>query len=373
VTFVVPCYKLAHLLPECVNSILSQTYADFEILIMDDCSPDSTAEVARSFTDKRVKYIRNETNLGHLRNYNKGILMAEGEYIWLISADDRLRNPRALETYVQFLKSHPKVGYVFSSGMFLQNGQETSLIVDSWWGPRDIVFKGHDFFVRLYRGDANIVCPSCLVRKDCYATVSMFPLDMPHAADRYLWSLWALTYDVAYFAEPMVDYRIHDLNIMKTLRRSRIVTTDMLAWQSRMREKAEEAGHSQLASTWLSNVSNLYVYALLSDRFQLSPHCMNFDEFEESLNQHTRSAGEKKNLRARVYAGFADGCYERGDFAETLQFYRKALREVSFMPNIWAKYTLLRLGKLGITFRRAARDLRPLLTRRPRTSSTPPA
>src|SRR4051794_25603457 len=49
VSFVVPCYKLAHLLPECIQSILSQSYTDFEVLVMDDCSPDNTSEVAKSF------------------------------------------------------------------------------------------------------------------------------------------------------------------------------------------------------------------------------------------------------------------------------------------------------------------------------------
>ena len=58
VTFVVPCYKLAHLLSECVSSILDQTYANFELLIMDDCSPDNASEIAASFTDPRIKYIR---------------------------------------------------------------------------------------------------------------------------------------------------------------------------------------------------------------------------------------------------------------------------------------------------------------------------
>src|SRR6266853_4290713 len=86
VSFIVLCYKLAHLLPECVNSILSQTYFDFEVLIMDDCLPDNTPEVAQSFADPRVRHIRNDPNLGHLRNYNKGIAMAHGKYIWLISA-----------------------------------------------------------------------------------------------------------------------------------------------------------------------------------------------------------------------------------------------------------------------------------------------
>jgi glycosyltransferase involved in cell wall biosynthesis len=91
VSFVVPCYKLAHLLSDCVDSILGQTYREFEVLIMDDCSPDNTPEVARSFQDARVKYIRNPTNLGHLHNYNKGIGLSQGKYVWLISADDYLR------------------------------------------------------------------------------------------------------------------------------------------------------------------------------------------------------------------------------------------------------------------------------------------
>ena len=80
VSFVVPCYRLAHLLPECISSILAQTYQDFEILIMDNCSPDNTPEVARSFDDPRVKHIRNEVNLGHLRNFNKGIATSRGKY-----------------------------------------------------------------------------------------------------------------------------------------------------------------------------------------------------------------------------------------------------------------------------------------------------
>ena len=73
VSFIVPCYKLAHLLQECVTSILEQTYEDFEIFIMDDCSPDSTPDVAKSFTDSRICYVRNEINLGNIKNYNKGI------------------------------------------------------------------------------------------------------------------------------------------------------------------------------------------------------------------------------------------------------------------------------------------------------------
>jgi glycosyltransferase involved in cell wall biosynthesis len=113
VSFVVPCYKLAHLLPECINSILSQSYREFEILIMDDHSPDATPEVAASFKDPRVRHIRNDPNLGHLRNYNKGIELSRGRYVWLISADDYLGNRYVLERFVALLDENPRVGYTF--------------------------------------------------------------------------------------------------------------------------------------------------------------------------------------------------------------------------------------------------------------------
>src|SRR2546428_2860633 len=117
VSFVVPCYNLAHLLSECINSILCQTYGDFELLIMDDCSPDKTAEVVQSFHDHRVKHVRNEPNLGHLRNYNKGIILSRGKYIWLISADDSLRRPYILDRYVDLLNRDPRVGYTCCPGV----------------------------------------------------------------------------------------------------------------------------------------------------------------------------------------------------------------------------------------------------------------
>jgi glycosyltransferase involved in cell wall biosynthesis len=96
VTFVVPCYKLAHMLSECVNSILKQDYENFEVLIMDNCSPDRTPEVAQSFNDPRIKHIRNESNLGHIRNFNKGISLARGKYVWMLCVDDMLRSPHVL-------------------------------------------------------------------------------------------------------------------------------------------------------------------------------------------------------------------------------------------------------------------------------------
>src|SRR2546428_2047859 len=76
VSFIVPCYNYAHFLGECVSSILRQSYTRFEVLIMDDQSPDNTPEVAGAFGDARVVHIRNERNLGLIANINKGLELA---------------------------------------------------------------------------------------------------------------------------------------------------------------------------------------------------------------------------------------------------------------------------------------------------------
>jgi glycosyltransferase involved in cell wall biosynthesis len=127
---------------------LKQTYGDYEVLIMDDCSPDQTPEVARLFRDQRVRHIRNEKNLGHLRNYNKGIGLSRGKYVWLISADDCLRYAYTLGRYVQFMEERPEVGYVFSPAVRLQDDQETEVVSWSIHGDHDAIFKGHTFLTQ---------------------------------------------------------------------------------------------------------------------------------------------------------------------------------------------------------------------------------
>src|SRR5258708_15157639 len=149
VSFVVPCYNLGHLLGECVDSILRQTYDNFEVLIMDDCSPDNTEEIARSFQDPRVKYVRNDSNLGPLPNYNKGISLTRGKYVWLISADDYLRRPYVLQRYVELLEKNPHVGYTFCPGVGVKNGRETEILEYSAQGHRDQILDGRAFLKKL--------------------------------------------------------------------------------------------------------------------------------------------------------------------------------------------------------------------------------
>jgi glycosyltransferase involved in cell wall biosynthesis len=360
VTFIVPCYNLAHLLPECVNSILSQTYEDFEVLIMDDCSPDSTPEVAQSFKDPRIKYIRNETNLKHLANYNRGIGLARGKYIWLISADDALRNPAVLERYVQVLDVNPRVGYVFCPVVELRNGAELGVMDRTVLGKRNLIINGKEFYGMLIRRAAegpsrgetrvfSIEAPSVMVRKECYDTVTLFPLDMPHAGDRYIWCLFALYYDVAYVAEPMVLYRIHDKSMSKTFEaeNARVIVNDDVAVRWAVKQKAASAGIRSVAKVSEQAIVEEYLSRITLDEDTVQKFGITQRYFEESLRTFSKDTKEQSRIRALIYAELGDRYYGQLDFEKALSYYRKALGQNSWMLKTWVKYLLLTSGRLG--------------------------
>jgi glycosyltransferase involved in cell wall biosynthesis len=362
VSFVVPCYNLGHLLPECVASILAQTYNDFEVLIMDDCSPDNTNDVARSFGDPRVRHIRNDNNIGHLRNYNKGIELSRGKYIWLISADDRLRRSYALERYVQLMEAHPQVGYVFCPGVGLQDGAETGILTDYYYGSSDRVFEGREFISTVLRKGGGLLSPSVMVRRDCYQHISMFPLDMPHQGDMYLWFVWALDYDVAYLSEPMVNYRSHDLNMMKDLmsRVPDIVFTDEMNVLWRIRRKAEEKGFRVLRQQVEDLITRKYANAAAfccSGGDDRSVWPISIRQCVDALRANTSTSVEYKRLLGTFYAHIGDKHWMYTAFQSARSNYGLALRENWRMPMAWLKLLLASTGRTGIVLRRFAKVL----------------
>jgi hypothetical protein len=354
VSFVVPCYELAHLLSECVNSILRQSYADFEVLIMDDCSPDNTAQVARSFSDPRIRHIHNDPNLGHLRNYNKGISLSRGKYVWLISADDYLRKPYILEKYVKVLDNNTTVGYAFCSGVGVRNGRETEPLNYSVYANSDRIVAGHDFLKDLFKKNV-VLSASGLVRKKCYEELGVFPLNMPFAGDWYLWCLFALHYDVAYFAEPMVAYRQHDSSMTTSLTEEggEKCCRDDLAVLWAVKRKADEAAFRDVTSGCVSPLGEMYAKSLAHKRYGMSKPFLSVEEFERSLCRNTPSESERNRIRARAYDELANEYYWQGEHAPAKRFYREALRHDPWLLSVHIKNMLLYFGKPGDLLRRA--------------------
>jgi glycosyltransferase involved in cell wall biosynthesis len=358
VSFVVPCYKLAHLLPECVNSILSQSFSDFEVLIMDDCSPDNTAEVAKSFQDPRVKHIRNDPNLGHLRNYNKGISLARGRYIWLISADDTLRRPYILERYLAQLEKNPSVGFAFCSGVGLKHGQETGLLSYSVYTDKDRLVLGHELLKRLLKGNF-VLAASGLARRECYDRLGAFPLDLPYAGDWYLWCLFALHFDVAYFAEPMVCYREHDGSMTTAMMGNSVESCceEDVAVPWLIKQRADTAGFCNVSRDCLTALGYIYGRSMVSRKYD---NCMlkTWEQVEASLDRHTSIEDEKIFVRSRACAALADQYFSRDDTVSARRYYKVSLGYDRWNIMVYMKMLLLSLGKSGKSLRKALRSAR---------------
>jgi Glycosyl transferase family 2 len=359
VSFIVPCYKLAHYLRPCVDSILNQTYGRVEVLIMDDCSPDDTPLVAASYNDARVQHVRNEPNLGHLRNYNKGIGMASGDYIWLLSADDCLRERDVVERYVRLMEENLRLAYVFCPAMGLDgSGEETGVVEWSRPFPKDAIFEGRRFLATLAKGDC-VCAPSGMVRRRCYEVAGMFPLDLPIAGDWYLWCAFALHGDVAYLAEPMVYYRMHGANMSTMLRannRLPLVREDQTKVLWRLKTMAEKAGFLEVSEICVEGLVMQYAITLAETAPVQTSEAM-VQSVETALERHAR-AQERAAMRTRIYSSLGNQLYGHKDLLGAAYFYRQTLR---CNPALWecaVKLALLKMGRAGVVVRNALSRLR---------------
>lgn len=112
VSILVPTYNYAHYLDDTIPSALNQTYADFELLIVDNHSTDNTEEAIQKYLkDPRVSYHKNPKNLGVVANFNRCLELANGEYIKFLCADDKF-HPQILEKYVPIMDQYPNVSLI---------------------------------------------------------------------------------------------------------------------------------------------------------------------------------------------------------------------------------------------------------------------
>ncbi|MDD2225311.1 MAG: glycosyltransferase family 2 protein [Candidatus Shapirobacteria bacterium] len=105
-------YNRANLIKEAIQSVLDQTYENFEIVIIDDASTDNTEEVVKSFSDSRIKYFKNEKNLGIAKNRNIAVQRSSGKYIAILDSDDLWNDSKKLEKQIRFLEENLSVGVI---------------------------------------------------------------------------------------------------------------------------------------------------------------------------------------------------------------------------------------------------------------------
>ena len=121
VSIIMPSWNTARFIRESIDSVRNQTYTNWELLIVDDCSTDNTDEIVASYSDERIRYFKNKKNSGAALTRNRALREARGEWIAVLDSDD-LWTPEKLERQLQFMKEN---NYVFSYHEYVKIDEES--------------------------------------------------------------------------------------------------------------------------------------------------------------------------------------------------------------------------------------------------------
>ena len=213
VDVIVPCYRYGRFLRACVESVLAQEGVAVRVLIIDDCSPDDTAEVARQLQreDERVSFVRHESNQGHIATYNEGIAWTSSEYYLLLSADDYLL-PEGLMRTVSFMAQRPSVTLAFGQAIIRSDQSDGPQAIPAAKDVEWELISGRSFIKR--SGARNCVpTPAAVVRTAVQKRIGGYRPDLPHAGDMEMWLRLAAQGDIGITQAFHAVYRRHSDNM----------------------------------------------------------------------------------------------------------------------------------------------------------------
>lgn len=199
VSVLMPVFNGEQFLRPAMNSILNQTFTDFEFIIVDDGSTDHSREILNSYTDSRVRLICNESNIGLTDSLNRGLEAASGNYIARMDQDD-ISLPERLAKQVAFMDSHPEVG---ACGTWARDIDQTGKIIAD--RPR-LTGERLDCY---YWIPSPVIHPSTMMRSDLAGRLR-YDNTVGHVEDFDLWlRIVKAGYKLHNLAEYLFLYRVH--------------------------------------------------------------------------------------------------------------------------------------------------------------------
>jgi glycosyltransferase involved in cell wall biosynthesis len=233
------CYNAEKYLSVSVQSVLSQTFQDFELIIIDDGSTDSSKSVLEAYINHpNIAVIFNKYNEGVAYCRNKALQYATGEYIAVQDADD-VSLPNRFEKQVQFLNDHPEVTVVGSHALKISSsGTEIGSMA---YPPKT---TEQAFFVIKHFKLNPIIDPSSMFRKDPILKIGAYRLD-PELRTAQDFDLWCRLLNEGHqlynFQEPLIKYRENPLGVTHSKRKEQRIATDLIwaAFKKRSFPKVE--------------------------------------------------------------------------------------------------------------------------------------
>ncbi|MBT7038657.1 MAG: glycosyltransferase, partial [Bacteroidetes bacterium] len=210
VSVILPSYNHEKYLNEAIDSVLKQTFLDFDLILWDDASTDSSWSIIKGYSDTRIRAYKNKPEQ---RGFPSRRIISEfptSDYIAIHHSDD-IWEPEKLEKQVAYLDENPDVGAVFTRAKLID---EDGLLFEDKSHPYYSVFEEpnrtryewlYHFF---YKG--NALChPSVLIRKECYQEVGLYRYGMAQLPDFDMWVRLAMKYEIHVMPEKLIRFRIH--------------------------------------------------------------------------------------------------------------------------------------------------------------------
>ena len=208
VSVVMPTYNHAAFIGEAIHSVLSQTYGDFELIVVDNYSADDTESIVRGFNDPRIEYLKFSNNGVIAASRNVALKTARGEFIAFLDSDDTW-TPDKIETQLEYLKANPNVALVCGSLVTRRDNEPFSTA----GGLSGAVISGFSYNWLL---DRNFVfCSSVMVRREILDRVGLFD-ENPEMVSSEDWDLWlriARRHRVTRIPKHFGSYRVHGSNV----------------------------------------------------------------------------------------------------------------------------------------------------------------
>ncbi|NJL87474.1 MAG: glycosyltransferase [Leptolyngbyaceae cyanobacterium SM1_1_3] len=213
VSVCIPTYKRAKLLPYAVNSVLNQTYRDFELLICDDASPDNTAAIVQQWQDPRIRYIRHPQNIQRSRNMRAGFEASTGDYFIKFDDDDAL-TPTFLAQTVAALDQNKAVDFVCTDHWIINahsDRDEAATAANSAKWGKDRLSLGviADLITETFQHQ-SLQVGSTLFRRSCLEEMGFMRFEADGCEDFDLLVRLAIAGKIGYFIpERLMEYRFH--------------------------------------------------------------------------------------------------------------------------------------------------------------------
>jgi len=206
ISVIIPAYNRAHLIEEAVNSVLNQTYQDFEILIIDDGSSDNTKQVVENFKDQRIRYIY-QNNAGPSAARNNGIKNAEGEYIAFLDSDD-LWAAEKLSRQFEIIRSNTGINL----GIISCNAEGITFDNKILYRRVCSAENSAEFIKGFFENPDSVISgtPAFIVKKECFEKVGYFDENLISLEDWDMWFRVCLEYEFRCVNEVLTYFRTHN-------------------------------------------------------------------------------------------------------------------------------------------------------------------